>query len=262
MKLVLSASLLACVVTQGASAQLLTDESVRSIERLANLVCNSLEVSGSSSTVSIDANAAAEARAILRILAGAEGGLDVDAFISKYENVPRKELTAHLKSAQDCRLEVFRSARDEVAKARAAATPQDDKLVWAFPHMVREGIALGVINVRPHGSGIDINYRLRNVRNEAVHVKFAGMSYTDETGNVCQKGSLTTGVTGIAWGKSAAPSVLPPGNSIQFSGNNIRCDGSAFGETGDILATIATGTDSNQLKSVKFEIAGVNVVSK
>lgn len=245
-----------------ASAQLLSEESIRSIERLADVICSEFQDSGSNTTVSIDANAEAEVRAILRLLGGVEGNIDIDAFVSKYQNLPRGDLADQLNSVRECRMEVFRTSREEVAKAVTPASPQQEKLIWTFPHVVKDGLALGVINVRTRGGGVDVNFRLRNVRSESVYVKFFGLSYTDETGNVCQKVSFTTGVSGIAWRKSHDPSLLPAGESIQFSGDNIRCDGRTFGDTGDILATVLAGKQSGELKAVKYEIAGVTMRGK
>lgn len=262
MKKVICIALFATVFPKIALSQLLTEEAVRSIERLANVICISLENSGASSSVSIDADAAAEAKAILRILGGVVGSIDIDAFISKYQNVSQYQLADLLNSAQDCRLEVFRSSREQIANSFSTLSPQQDKLIWNFPHVVRDGLALGVINAKPHGgSGVDVNYRLRNVRDEVIYVKFAGMSYTDETGNICQKGSFATGATGIAFRESDPPTQLPPGDSIQFSGDNIRCDGNGFGNTGDILATISVGQNSRTAVQVRFEISGIKVLN-
>jgi len=257
MKSLLSAVVFTGFFATGASSQMLTEESVRSIERLANVICISLESSGSNAFLSINANAEAEVKAILRILGGAEGSIDIDAFVSRYQNVPQGDLADQLSSAQDCRLEVFRTSREEIARS-ASSNPQTDKLVWTFPHMIRDGLALGVINVRASGRGVDTNYRLRNLRDETVYVKFSSMTYTDETWNVCNKGSLSTGVTGIAWRENQTPTLLPAGDSIQFSANNVRCDANSFGQSGDILATISAGQSAGSVVPVNFEIAGVD----
>lgn len=99
---------------QNVSAEI-TEEKINSIAKLTNVICNSLQNSGSSSTVTIDAKAAAEAKAILRMLGSVKGSIDADAVISKYKNVPRSDLTDLLKSAQECRLKVFLSVHKEVA---------------------------------------------------------------------------------------------------------------------------------------------------
>lgn len=244
---------------QSSMAQLLSEESIRSIERLADVICSGFQDSGSNTVVSINANAEAEVRAILRLLGGAEGGIDIDEFVSKYQNVPRSELADQLRSVRECRMEVFLASREEVAKSVTPLLPQQDKLVWTFPHIVKNGLALGVINVRTRGLGVDVNFRLRNVRSEPIYVKFSWLSYTDRTGNVCQDGSFTTGISGIAWRESHDPDLLPAGESIQFSGDNIRCDGQTFGDTGDILATVLAGKEPDELRGVKYEIAGVAV---
>ncbi|MEP5374295.1 MAG: hypothetical protein ABJQ14_00645, partial [Hyphomicrobiales bacterium] len=134
--------------------------------------------------------------------------------------------------------------------------------IWTFPHVIRDNIALGVINAKPQGgSGVNVNFRLRNLRSEEIHVKFHGMSYTDRNGNVCQKGSFTSGVTGIAWRENHSPRVLPPGDSIQFSGDNIRCDASGFSDGGDVIATILVGPGESSMVELKFELADVEMLN-
>jgi len=67
-----------------------------------------------------------------------------------------------------------------------------------------------------------------------------------------------TQLTGIAWRENHDPTIVAPGDSVQFSGDNIRCDANSFSETGDIIATILAGTSSGNMTPVNFEIASVN----
>lgn len=243
-------------------AQSLSEFDVLSIERLANVICRGLEDSGSSSNVSISEEAASEARAILRVLVGPDSDESVEGIISNYENVPREELASQLSEDRACRLEVFRTLTGQVSVAlQSEDTQQNDRLIWTFPHVIRDNIALGVINAKPEGnSGVNVNYRLRNLRGNDIYVKFFGMSYTDRNGNVCQKGSFTTGVTGIAWRSSHDPDVLPSGDSIQFSGDNIRCDASGFSDGGDVIATMLLGDEEGSMSELRFEIPDVQML--
>lgn len=258
-KLTLSSAFLLSSLST-AQAQSLSESDVILIERLANVICIGLGEESTSSTLSIDADAAAEARVILRILGGAEGSIDVDGVISNYQNVPRDELSAKLASAQECRLEVYRSMLQEVSSAAQNNSQNDTKLIWTFPHVIRDNVAFGVINVKPQGgSGINANYRIRNLRSEPIYLKFAGSSYTDNNGNVCQRGSLTTSVSGIPWRSNDSPVRLPSGDSIQFSANNIRCDASGFSDGGDVMAIALVGAEQDSLSQLRFEIGGVEM---
>lgn len=247
--------LAAISVGSTSNAQSLTSEDVDIITDTANVICNELQTSGSSSTIALSAEVEAEARLLLRRLGGGSADLDVTGFVSKFDNVSREDLKDFLLSAQECRLEVFRELRTLIG-----AEPQEGQLIWQFSHVVRDDLALGVVNVRAGGSGVDINWRLRNVAESAVYVKFGGSSYVDNSGNVCQRGSLTTSVKGIPFGGSEEPLLLGPDDSIQFVSVNVRCDDSEFTDSGDILATILVGSTPNSLETIRYEIAQVNTI--
>ncbi|WP_371171210.1 S1 family peptidase [Aliiroseovarius sp. 2305UL8-7] len=141
------------------------------------------------------------------------------------------------------------------------AQRQGSILKWDFPYVEKGGVTLGVINVREGGAGVDINFRLRNTSAETLYVKAGSMSYTDESGNICSKGSLSTWISGdIAWRSNHEPTSLPSGVSIQYSGVNIRCDSSTFGESGDIIAKVAIGETPDTLSWLSYEISGVRLL--
>jgi len=239
-------------------SQSLTAVDIDKINETANIICNQLQLSGSSSTIALSAEAEAEARLLLKSLGSAAGELDISGYISKFENVPRDELAEFLTSAQDCRLEIFRELR-----VLAGSEPQQGKLAWRFPHVVSEGVALGVINVVGSGGGVDINWRVRNVSAAPLFMKFGGSTYTDHIGNICQKGSLTTGVRGIPFKSNEDPIAIKPGDSLQFASYNVRCDGNNFSESGDILAVMLAGPGPDSLAQIRYEIADVeNIVDR
>ena len=253
----------ATLLAGGAHAQSLTEDRINAITTIANTFCISLENSGAESSVSVGGAAEAEARALLGLIGGAEGEIDVDAFVSRYKNVPRSELADMMRTAQACRLRIYDDLRDVIVTSVVGSSPQKNTLAWDFPHVEVSGLALGVINVRDGGSGVDINYRLRNTSNEPVYVKAGSMSYTDSNGNVCAKGSLSTWISGdISWRDSHDLTLLNPGQSIQYAGVNIRCDSGEHSNTGDIIASVGKSStpDKNNLDWISFEIARVKTL--
>jgi len=249
-----------CMALGSASnAQFLTEENITLLGRTAEIVCGGYETSGSSSVVTLSAEAEAEAKALLRILRG-DVEVDVDTIVSKYQNVPRSDLTDIVKFSQRCKLDVFKSLRDDFSKVGASLAPQTGSLIWAFSHSIKDGVALGIINVRAGGKGVDVNFRVRNLREEPVFVKFGLPSYTDETGNVCQGDSLTTSVKGVSRRSNEPPTQILPGDSLQFSASNVRCDSNTFGSTGDIVQRALVGTSTESLQLMSFEVAAVQTL--
>lgn len=234
----------------------MTAVDIDKINETANIICNQLQLSGSSSTIALSAEAEAEARLLLKSLGSGSADIDVSGYVSKFENVPRDELADFLTSAQDCRLEIFRELR-----LLAGSEPQPGQLAWQFPHVVEGGVALGVINVIGSGKGVDINWRVRNVSGRPLYMKFGGSSYTDHSGNICQKGSLSTGVRGFPFRSSEEPILVSPGDSIQFASYNVRCDGNQFSKSGDVLAIMLAGPSLDSLDQIRYEIADVQNVA-
>jgi hypothetical protein len=140
---------------------------------------------------------------------------------------------------------------------------QTAKLIWDFPHVEDSGLALGVINVRDGGSGVDVNFRLRNTSSETLYVMAGNLSYTDSNGNVCAKGSLTTWISGdISWREDDDLTKLPPGQSVQYVAENIRCDSGDHSTTGDVIASVGRSPSPNKgdLEWISFEIARVRTL--
>lgn len=138
---------------------------------------------------------------------------------------------------------------------------QTEGLTWDFVNERRGGVVLGVVNVIASGRGVDINWRVKNDSVDPLYLKFGGSSYIDSTGNICQKGSFTTGVSGFPFRRSEEPILLPRGDTRQFQSYNVRCDGTNFSNRGKVLAVMLVGDEVSSLTQFTYELSPVRTIT-
>ncbi len=108
-------------------AQGLDRDTIALVRETADSICGEIMRDGSNRGVEIEGEVNAELKGLAKRLAdaGIEGSMRLED--GRYANVLREELPDELKSARDCRIQVFNKLLDRIGPAEQPAAPVPDQ---------------------------------------------------------------------------------------------------------------------------------------